>query len=83
MPDAQEFESAQAVATYAGLAPREQRSGTSVRKATALSKRGNSQLRKAFYFPAVTAMQWNPLVKAHYERLRNNGKPKMVARQLA
>jgi len=79
MPDVQEFESAQSVAAYAGLAPREQRSGSSVRKATALSKRGNSRLRKAFYFPAVTAMQWNPPVKAHYERLRAAGKPKMVA----
>lgn len=79
MPDVQEFESAQSVAAYAGLAPREQRSGSSVRKATTLSKRGNSRLRKAFYFPAVSAMQWNPLVKAHYQRLREKGKPKMVA----
>ncbi len=79
MPDVNEFESAQSVAAYAGLAPREQRSGSSVRKATQLSKRGNRRLRKAFYFPAVTGMQWNPLVKAHYERLREKGKPKMVA----
>jgi transposase len=79
MPDVEEFESAQSVAAYAGLAPREQRSGSSVRKATTLSKRGNSRLRKAFYFPAVSAMQWNPLVKAHYQRLRDKGKPKMVA----
>jgi len=79
MPAVHEFDSAQSVAAYAGLAPREQRSGSSVRKATTLSKRGNSRLRKAFYFPAVSAMQWNPLVKAHYERLRERGKPKMVA----
>jgi transposase len=65
MPDVEEFDSAQSVAAYAGLAPREQRSGSSVRKTTTLSKRGNSRLRKAFYFPAVSAMQWNPLVKAH------------------
>lgn len=79
MPDIHEFDSAQSVAAYAGLAPREQRSGSSVRKVTTLSKRGNARLRKAFYFPAVSAMQWNPLVKAHYERLRAAGKPKMVA----
>lgn len=60
--------SAHSAAAFAGLAPREQRSGSSVRKATTLSKRGNSRLRKAFYFPAVSAMQWNPLVKAHYQR---------------
>ena len=79
MPDVTEFDSAQSVAAYAELAPCEQRSDSSVRKATTLSKRGNSRLRKAFYFPAVSAMQWNPLVKAHYERLREKGKPKMVA----
>ena len=79
MPDVEEFDSAQSVAAYAGLAPREQRSGSSVRKVTTLSKRGNRRLRKAFYFPAVSAMQWNPLVKAHYQRLRDKGKPKMVA----
>ena len=79
MPDVSEFDSAQSVAAYAGLAPREQRSGSSVRKQTTLSKRGNSRLRKAFYFPAVTAITWNPLIKAHYERLREKGKPKMVA----
>lgn len=83
MPSVEEFDSAQSAASYAGLAPREQRSGTSVRKATTLSKRGNRRLRKAFSFPAVSAMQWNPLVKAHYERLherlREKGKPKMVA----
>ena len=32
MPDVQEFDSAQSVAAYAGLAPREQRSGSSVQK---------------------------------------------------
>ena len=69
----------QSVAAYAGLAPCEQRSGSRVSKVTTLSKHGNSRLRKAFYFPAVSAMQWNPLVKAHSERLRAAGKPKMVA----
>ena len=64
---------------YAGLAPREPQSGKSVHKPTHLSKRGNSRLRKAFYFPAVSALTWNLLVKAHYQRLIAQGKPKMVA----
>lgn len=79
MPDVEEFQSAQSAAAYAGLSPREQRSGTSVRKATHLSKRGSARLRRAFYFPAVCALRWNPAVRAHYERLRAAGKPKMVA----
>ena len=31
------------------------------------------------YFPAVTGITWNPLVKAHYERMVKAGKPRMVA----
>jgi len=67
------------VSAYAGLSSHEQRSGSSVRNAPHLSKRGNARLRKSFYFPAVSAIIWNPLVKAHYQRLREKGKPKMVA----
>ena len=73
------FASAASAAAYAGLAPREHRSGSSVRKKTRLSKRGNAALRKALYFPTVTALRFNPLVKAFYERLVASGKRKMVA----
>lgn len=79
LPDVAQFDSAQSVSAYAGLAPREHQSGKSVRKQTRLSKQGNTRLRRALYFPAVTALTWNPLVKAHYTRLRENGKGKMVA----
>lgn len=79
MPDVTQFSCAQSVATYAGLCPREHSSGSSVRKRTRLSKQGNSHLRKALYFPAVSAVQWNPSVRAHYERMREKGKGKMVA----
>jgi transposase len=79
LPDITLFDSAQSVAAYAGLAPREHRSGTSVRKQTRLSKQGNSRLRRAFYFPAVTGLTWNPLIKSFYTRLREAGKGKMVA----
>jgi transposase len=77
LPDVSQFDSAQAVAAYAGLSPREHRSGSSVHKKTRLSKQGNARLSKAMYFPAVNALKWNPLVKAHYERLRAAGKMKM------
>lgn len=79
LPDIDQFDSAQAVAAYAGLSPREHRSGSSVFKKTRLSKQGNARLRKAMYFPAVNALTWNPLVKAHYERLVAAGKIRMVA----
>ena len=79
LPDVDQFDNAQAAAAYAGLNPSEYRSGTSVRKRTRLSKRGNARLRRALYFPAVTAIRCNPVVKALYERLIAKGKPRMVA----
>ncbi len=52
-----EYKSARQVAAYAGLVPRERRSGTSVRGRVQLSKIGNARLRKALYFPAITALR--------------------------
>jgi transposase len=69
LPDVSEFSSAQAAAAYAGLNPAEYRSGTSVHKRTKLSKRGNARLRAALYWPAITAMRFNPNIKALVERL--------------
>jgi transposase len=60
-------------------APREFRSGTSVRKRTRLSKAGSARLRKALYLPTLTAVRFNPLLEGFYERLVRSGKPKMQA----
>ncbi len=79
LPDPTHFASAQQAAAYAGLAPREYRSGTSVRRRTRLSKAGNARLRKALYLPALTAIRFNPLLKAFFERLVGAGKTKMQA----
>lgn len=79
LPDVAELASAEAAAAYAGLAPREHRSGTSVRKATKLSKAGNPQLRRALYMPALTAIRRNPCVRALYERLLAAGKSRLSA----
>ena len=79
LPDTRRFASAQQAAAYAGLAPREYRSGTSVHKRTRLSKAGNARLRKALYLPALTAIRFNPLVGAFYKRLVAAGKSKMAA----
>ncbi len=77
--DAREYASSGSAAAYAGLSPQNHTSGTSVKKRPRLTKRGNAHLRKAMYFPTVTALTWNPQVKAFYERLVAAGKPKMVA----
>lgn len=72
------FDSAAELAAYAGLTPMHRRSGSSVRHRPKLSKIGNAHLRKALYFPAITAMKHNPAVKALRERLLQKGKPKML-----
>lgn len=79
LPGPDRFATAQQAAAYAGLAPREYRSGTSVKKRTRLSKSGNARLRKALYLPAMTAVRFNPLVGAFYDRLVAAGKAKMAA----
>ncbi len=58
--DISQYRSARQVAAYAGLVPRERQSGSSVRGRTRLSKIGNARLRRALYFPAVTALRCSP-----------------------
>jgi transposase len=79
LPAVDRLPSAQSAAAAAGLAPREFRSGVSVRKRTRLSKAGNARLRKALYLPTLTAIRFNPLLKGFFERLVEGGKPKMQA----
>jgi transposase len=69
--------SARQAAAFAGLVPRLVESGT-LRGRSRLSKIGPSRLRKALYFPAVTALRWNPTIRAVRARLHAAGKPTMV-----
>ncbi len=72
------FDDATQLAAYAGLCPSRRTSGTSVRHKPKLSKIGNAVLRKALYFPALSAKSHNPLVRSFCERLAQQKKPKMV-----
>ena len=78
LPDINQFASAKQVAAYAGLSVAQHRSGTSIRGRARLSKRGNHQLRKALFFPAMVAMRCNPIIHAFALRLRAAGKREMV-----
>lgn len=75
--DITHYSSARQVAAYAGLVPRERQSGSSVRGRTRLSKIGNARLRKALYFPAMTALRSSAFFKQWAEGLRERGKSKM------
>src|SRR5262245_16947814 len=79
LPAVDRLPSAESAAAACGQAPREFRSGTSVRKRTRLSKAGNARLRKALYLPTLTAVRINPLLKGFFGRLVAAGKPRMQA----
>jgi transposase len=76
--DINAFDSASELASYAGLSPQKRQSGTSVRGRSKLSKIGNARLRKALYFPSMSARQHNPIVRTFCERLSIRGKQTMV-----
>jgi transposase len=73
------FKSAKEAASYLGLSVREKRSGKSVNGKSCLSKEGPAEIRKALYWPAVSASRYNPDVRSLYTRLLERGKTKMAA----
>ena len=74
--DISRYKSARQVAAYAGLTPRNNRSGT-LRGQTRLSKTGNARVRKALFLPAMVAKRHNPMVRSFCQRLARHGKNKM------
>jgi transposase len=75
--DITQYRRARQVAAYAGLVPRERQSGSSVRGRTRLSKIGNARLRRALYFPAITALRCSAFFQAWAKGLQERGKSKM------
>lgn len=73
--DVSRFNKARQASAYAGLVPKFWDSGTSVHKKPTLSKRGNAALRTLLYFPALTAMRYNPNIKPLVLRLKEKNKP--------
>ena len=71
------YRSARQAAAFAGVVPRVCESGT-LRAHGRLAKIGPGRLRKALYFPALTALRFNPTLRALQIRLRAAGKPNMV-----
>lgn len=72
------FTNAKALAAYIGVAPKERQSGSSIKGRTMMSKTGRSQLRKAFFMPALVALRYNPILIAMKQRLTDAGKSKMA-----
>jgi transposase len=77
--DIRRFESSKQVVAFAGLDPVLKESGTSRREGH-ISKRGSPLLREALYLAAFSALQYNPVCKQLYDRLRTKGKHHNVCR---
>jgi transposase len=65
------------IARLIGVAPTNRDSGTLRGKRTIGG--GRTAIRNAMFMPTIVAKQYNPTIKAFYDRLLANGKPKMVA----
>lgn len=65
--------------SYAGYDVIERQSGTSLKGKTRISKKGNSHIRRALYFPAMAAARHEPKLHDLYHRiLDKNPKVKMI-----
>ncbi len=67
----------QQIGRLVGVAPINRDSGTMRGKRT--TGGGRKEIRTALYMPTIVAMKHNPQIKAFYERLVDQGKPKLVA----
>lgn len=72
------FTTVKALVAYAGLTPAIRQSGTSLDKRQGLHPMGHSALRKALYYPAMTAGRHNPIIAAFWQRLKAQNKPGKV-----
>ncbi len=76
----EDFENSKQVASFIGVNPSPNESGSSVKGRGRISKKGNSYLRKQLYMTSLSAMQHNSSCKEFYERLISKGKEHKVCR---
>lgn len=77
--DVRRFASARGLVAFAGLTPMRFESGTSVSKQSHISRLGSAHLRRLLYMPSLSAIRYNPILKAFFERLVARGKSKKAA----
>jgi len=77
--DPAHFRNAPALAAYVGTIPGLKQSGKRRTLHAGLTPVGNARLRAALWMPTLTAVRFNPWLRAHYQRLRARGKLPKVA----
>ncbi len=71
------FNNSRAFASYSGIAPFPNSSGTSIRGKTKVSNLANKKMKSLLDLAAKSAIQYNQEMKQYYERRIEEGKPKM------
>jgi transposase len=77
--DPAHFCTASALAAYVGVIPALHQSGKRISDRAALASIGNARLRAALWMPTLTAVRYNPWLRAYYQRLLARGKLPKVA----
>lgn len=77
--DVTRFASSKALVSYAGLAPRVKESAGHTKPGQGITKHGSPYLRAWAYLGAACTRQYDPELKAYYERMRARGKHYNVA----
>ena len=77
--DPAHFRSAGALAAYVGVIPALNQSGKRQHTRAGLTSIGNARLRAALWMPTLTAVRYNPWLRAYYQQLRARGKLPKVA----
>jgi transposase len=65
-------------ACYAGIAPFEYSSGSSIRRRTKVSHLANKKMKAILNMAALTAKKFDPQIKSYYEQKVSQGKNKML-----
>jgi len=71
------FNNRNQVVSFVGYDVVEKQSGSSVQSKRKISKKGNSYIRRALYFPAMTAVKHNEQYRKLYDRIFDRTKIKM------
>lgn len=72
------FKSSKQIASYAGIAPFEYSSGTSIKGRTRVNHMANKNLKTILHMCAISAIANNEEMKIYYERKVKEGKNKML-----
>ena len=72
--DIKRFKNADCFVSYTGTTPKNKRSGSSVETMGKISKKGSRYLRHAIYMIAEFARRHNPVLKHHFEKIKNGNR---------